>query len=403
MGEIFIDTMDEADALPTPKKPKLKRNLSKSLLLKRSLDRSSSSQFGKRKLSLTGVGGSLNEEVGGTESFRNLLCAISPRNEKRDDKSRNPTGDVKFEENTKIATLDETEKERALRHQKVTSTISELIETERTYLQDLDVMIHKIMKPMAEKKDFLTGEPLVSPQDIQKIWSNISLLPTVNKALLQDLEVVAQAEGDNRQLKVAEAFQNVADFMKIYADFCSNQPVSSATVQKLLNSSQFEAFLAEKADVSVMKESRNLDLNAFLIKPVQRICKYPLFLRDLLLVTPYDHASFMPLTDAASKIDAVVSSINDTKKKAENNLKVAEIASRITELPFPLLIPGRLIILQGEFKKISTGKKWQKGALFVFSDIFLITKTVRKSKLKYIAHYNMKFLDVSVQKEKEGI
>ena len=132
---------------------------------------------------------------------------------------------------------------------------------------------------MSEKKDFLTGIPLVSPEDIQKIWSNIALLPQVNDVLLKGFKKVEEAEGDDRQAKVADAFLDVADYMKIYTVFCSNQPISSAKVQELMTSSQFEAFLAEKADVSVLEESRNLDLNAFLIKPVQRICKYPLFLR----------------------------------------------------------------------------------------------------------------------------
>ena len=135
------------------------------------------------------------------------------------------------------------------------------------------------MKPMKEKKDFLTGRPLVTPEDIVKIWSNIELLPQVNIALAQGFKAIEGVSGDDRQSKVADAFLNIADYMKIYTVFCSNQPVSTATVQGLLKSSQFEAFLAEKADVSVMEESRNLDLNAFLIKPVQRICKYPLFLR----------------------------------------------------------------------------------------------------------------------------
>ena len=138
----------------------------------------------------------------------------------------------------------------------------------------------KIMKPMVEKKDFLSGKPLISPDAVHKIWSNIALLPQVNEELLSGLRKVADAEGDDRQCRVAEAFMGIADYMKIYNVFCSNHPIATATVQELMGQSvQFEAFLAEKADVCVLAESRNLDLNAFLIKPVQRICKYPLFMR----------------------------------------------------------------------------------------------------------------------------
>lgn len=137
------------------------------------------------------------------------------------------------------------------------------------------------MKPMENKRDFLTGKPLVTQAEMNAIWSNICLLPPVNKTLLELLlnDQITQGESDDRQGRIGAAFIRVADYMKIYTTFCSNQPLSVATVQNLCKDAQFEAFLAEKADVCVMEESKNLDLNAFLIKPVQRICKYPLFLR----------------------------------------------------------------------------------------------------------------------------
>lgn len=139
------------------------------------------------------------------------------------------------------------------------------------------------MRPMEQKKDFLTGKPLVSTLEVQQIWSNISLLPKVNEVLLSSLQDYSKSNGDDRQLLVAKSFIEVADYLKIYTVFCSNQPISTATVLELSKKSQFEAFLAEKADVSVLEESHNLNLNAFLIKPIQRICKYPLFLRVIIL------------------------------------------------------------------------------------------------------------------------
>jgi hypothetical protein len=56
----------------------------------------------------------------------------------------------------------------------------------------------------------------------------------------------------------------------------------------------------------VLKHSaRNLDLEAFLIKPVQRICKYPLLTRELLKVTPDDHPDFEALTRAHDVLEAI--------------------------------------------------------------------------------------------------
>lgn len=52
----------------------------------------------------------------------------------------------------------------------------------------------------------------------------------------------------------------------------------------------------------------------------------------MLLVTPFDHSSYMPLSNAAEKIDSVVKSINESKKTAENNIRLAEVAGKITKL-----------------------------------------------------------------------
>lgn len=55
-------------------------------------------------------------------------------------------------------------------------------------------------------------------------------------------------------------------------------------------------------------------------------------LKDLLKLTPSNHPSYTPLFNAKLKIDAVVTSINESKKTAENNLRVAEIATKIVKL-----------------------------------------------------------------------
>ena len=134
---------------------------------------------------------------------------------------------------------------------------------------------------MSEKRNYLTGEPLVTKEQFNSIWSNITVLPNFNEVLLKEL--IQAAEEEDFQAKIGKVFIDIADYLKIYTTFCSNQPISNQTLIDLRSNSQFDAFLMEKADVTVLEESHNLDLNAFLIKPIQRICKYPLFLRVFLL------------------------------------------------------------------------------------------------------------------------
>lgn len=76
---------------------------------------------------------------------------------------------------------------------------------------------------------------------------------------------------------ISKAFTESAQFFKNYLPYCNNQDIALETLENLCKNSQFEAFLQERADI--VPECRSLTLKDMLIKPIQRICKYPLLLR----------------------------------------------------------------------------------------------------------------------------
>eukprot|EP01095_Lingulamoeba_sp_RSL-Kostka_P017771 TRINITY_DN9454_c0_g1_i1.p1 TRINITY_DN9454_c0_g1~~TRINITY_DN9454_c0_g1_i1.p1 ORF type:complete len:392 (-),score=100.20 TRINITY_DN9454_c0_g1_i1:256-1431(-) len=281
-------------------------------------------------------------------------------------------------------------------------SIHELIDSERLYINDLKTMINDIMIPMGKKEDFLTGEKLVTGDQMSKIWSNIQLLLPINETFLTELEenedkIPSLEELDDEDLEIIEnpnirvgaPFLHIADYFKIYAQYCSNQPVCTKTVEELCTISQFEAFLMEKSDIVIVEGSHNLDLKHFLIKPVQRMCKYPLFIRELVKYTPSNHVDYQDLCLAKLKIDEVVNSINEDKKKHENHLKLVDISNSLSwpkKKGLTIVEPTRSFVKSGEIKKISIKKKSYKAVIFLFNDIILITKPQKKNKYKYQHH-----------------
>ena len=112
---------------------------------------------------------------------------------------------------------------------------------------------------------------IVTEKEVTAIFANVQQILGINEALLKELEKEKSVEG------VAKAFSSMADYLKVYSIFCANQDLSLSTVEKLeLKNKDFKAFLTENESKFL---SRGLPLKSFLIKPVQRICKYPLFLR----------------------------------------------------------------------------------------------------------------------------
>jgi hypothetical protein len=99
--------------------------------------------------------------------------------------------------------------------------------------------------------------------------------PNLNDVLLGDtlLRLVREADEEKRcKLTLPQA-----DFLKVYASYLQNQTQASDTLVRCEQSMPaFATFLKEcMAD----QRCRGLSFLSFLIKPTQRIAKYPLFMK----------------------------------------------------------------------------------------------------------------------------
>lgn len=114
-------------------------------------------------------------------------------------------------------------------------------------------------------------------------------------------------------------------------------------------------------------------MNSFLIKPIQRICKYPLLLRELLKHTPEDHADYTYVKAALEKVHAIVEEVNKKKRDSENLQKILEIQGKInniSDMGKALLKPRRQFLMEATFNKISAGNN-QERHFFLFTDLIL--------------------------------
>lgn len=66
-----------------------------------------------------------------------------------------------------------------------------------------------------------------------------------------------------------------------------------------------------------------IPLEGFLLTPVQKICKYPLQLAELLKYTPPDHPDYDKVKDALTAMRKIATLINERKRKMESIEKIA--------------------------------------------------------------------------------
>jgi hypothetical protein len=74
-----------------------------------------------------------------------------------------------------------------------------------------------------------------------------------------------------------------------------------------------------------MGECHLQDIHSYLIKPFQRITRYPLLLRELLKHTSKSTQDYQHLLDSMTRIDAIVKEANEEKRVIDSVIKMIEI------------------------------------------------------------------------------
>lgn len=143
--------------------------------------------------------------------------------------------------------------------------MNELLQTERAYCSDLKCCIENFMYPMLDSLDVpstLAGKHHIIFGNIEEIYEFHHTI------FLQALE-----KYETRADEVGDCFCDWADKFHMYVEYCANKPESNA-------------LLIEYGDnfFEDLQAKRNLPLSiaAYLIKPVQRITKYQLLLKELM-------------------------------------------------------------------------------------------------------------------------
>ena len=123
---------------------------------------------------------------------------------------------------------------------------------------------------------------------------------------------------------------------------------------------------------------------------MQRVCKYPLLLRELQKETPKSDPTYISIGNAMDELQQYLSKINENKRTVDNLMDLIAIQDLIVdkELNLPLS-KGRALIGTKEFKKVTVDNNSPiKATLWILSDMILIAK--RKDKEKYSYRGQMK-------------
>lgn len=259
--------------------------------------------------------------------------------------------------------------------------LQELVETERDYVRDLDLLCTLYVRPLGD------GE-MISEADHAQLFANVEQVRILNRSLLERLSA-AQSVGE-----VGAMFLSMSDYLKSYSAYCCNQNRALDTLTRLKEKNrEFASF----ADYCLARpEARGLPLAAFLVKPMQRICKYPLLLRELVKRLPEGSTDRATMTLALQKIEATVAVVNERQRDFEHSAKMFAIFKSVAGCPpgCDILSPTRRFVLEFDAKMVFVATAGVQTSCntpvhcFLFNDAILVCKA-RKQKYQLIAFVSL--------------
>ncbi|XP_017911058.1 PREDICTED: intersectin-2 isoform X3 [Capra hircus] len=254
--------------------------------------------------------------------------------------------------------------------------IHELIETEERYVDDLQLVVEVFQKRITEPGFLTEGEMAL-------IFVNWKELIMANTKLLKALRVRKKTGGEKMPVHmIGDILAAELSHMQAYIRFCSCQLNGAALLQQKTDEhADFKEFLKKLASDPRCK---GMPLSSFLLKPMQRITRYPLLIRSILENTPENHVDHSSLKQALERAEELCSQVNEGVREKENSDRLEWIQTHVQcdglaeQLVFNSLtncLGPRKLLHSGKLYKTKSNKELHG---FLFNDFLLLTYMVKQ-------------------------
>lgn len=151
------------------------------------------------------------------------------------------------------------------------------------------------------------------------IFANLSSLLDFQRRFMIQIEDVADKAPQEQRF--GSLFISMEELFQVYEPFCANYQAAQDLV------SQEKDKLQKLSDIL----NPTYELPSMLIKPVQRICKYPLLLTQLIKATDKDWPHYQEMTEGLESIQRVTSRVNEVQRQYENLQIVQDLKRRVED------------------------------------------------------------------------
>ncbi|CAJ2511709.1 Uu.00g073340.m01.CDS01 [Anthostomella pinea] len=241
--------------------------------------------------------------------------------------------------------------------------IRELVDTERKYVQDLE-NLHDLKKAL-EKKGVIPGD------SVHSIFLNINAILDFQRRFLIRVETTNSLPQSAQQW--GQPFVTYEEAFHIYQPFIANQRKAAQLAKR-----DFDKIRLAEHPVSCDFNT----LDGFLLKPMQRLVKYPLLLKDLLKKT--EEPDLKPvLTDGISAAERVLKKANEAVDRDLLDEALEELVRRVDDWKSHKVEQFGRLLLHGVYTVVTGRSEQEKDyEIYLFECILLCCKEVQPNKSK---------------------
>uniref|UniRef100_A0A8C8CCG8 Rho guanine nucleotide exchange factor 17 n=1 Tax=Oncorhynchus tshawytscha TaxID=74940 RepID=A0A8C8CCG8_ONCTS len=242
-----------------------------------------------------------------------------------------------------------------------------LLDTEQSYVESLRTLIQGYMRPLKQPD----SGSLVDPSLVDEMFYQIPEILEHHEHFLEQVTGCISQWHDRQtvgQLLIQSFSKEI--LANIYSAYIDNFLNAKDAVR--IAKEAKPAFL-KFLETSMRENKEKQALGDLMIKPVQRIPRYELLVKDLLKHTPEEHPDHPLLLDAQRDIKRLAEKINKGRRSAEEVERETRVMQEI-EAHIEGVEHVRDV---GHSHKTVGGKKDR--SLFLFSDLLICTTLKRKS------------------------
>ncbi|KAG8830294.1 hypothetical protein FRC17_005092 [Serendipita sp. 399] len=225
----------------------------------------------------------------------------------------------------------------------------ELCETESDFVRSLKVIRRLFVEPLRSRGRWVAELPLVCIN----LFNALDEIENVHSQLALALHS-ARASQYPLMIRFADVVRPFVPRLEAHQQYLVYMNEASKEFEKCIRDPEdaLGHFLREQ---STQEECGHLGFSSLLLKPMQRLTKYPLFFKQIWELTPRPHVDHLSSFSLYCSTDLVIKVMQEVKAQEEEFQYTKDLVKRIDKFPesFQLAHRGRRLIAQGLLKRVA--------------------------------------------------